>query len=498
MAGNNTNTAQNTTTGATDLTVTFIGGTATLLLPILFFMGATVYLFIGAGAFDLTALALVGFGMLIFGSLLAKTPAHYWKAAVGGMASEMAATVTLLLLAAGVFSAMMKAGGLTAAITTLGTSLGLSASAFTLFVLLASALMATATGSSIGTILTAMPVFFPAGVALGADPALVAGAIMSGAIFGDNLAPVSDVTIISALTQHHADGSTAEVADVVRSRLPYALIALLLAAPAYLFLGTTTAPTAAVAATALQGASLKGLLMLVPVAVLIAVALKTRDILRAITAGLIVGVPLGLVAGLFTPEAVFTVKNGQPAGFLYAGLNNMAGIVLLCLTLFAYTGVVGKANVEGLLTRLTTKKGDQTRAPLSPRGFECLQGALTLATTVLFAGVTSASCALVGSLTDRLGTECGVEAARRSHLLSGFANSLPVLFPFSAFILITLAVAKSDALTVALTPFTLLQGAFYPMALFVVFAVSVATGIGRRPMKKTVAVQAAPVVTTVA
>lgn len=62
----------------------------------------------------------------------------------------------------------------------------------------------------------------------------------------------------------------------------------------------------------------------------------------------------------------------------------------------------------------------------------------------------------------------------------GFANSLPVLFPFSAFILITLAVAKSDALTVALTPFTLLQGAFYPMALFVVFAVSVVTGVGRQ------------------
>ena len=61
-----------------EASVQFIGGTATLLLPILFFMGATVYLFIGAGAFDLTTLALVGFGMLMLGSLLAKTPARYW------------------------------------------------------------------------------------------------------------------------------------------------------------------------------------------------------------------------------------------------------------------------------------------------------------------------------------------------------------------------------------------------------------------------------------
>lgn len=34
-----------------EASVQFIGGTATLLLPILFFMGATVYLFIGAGLF---------------------------------------------------------------------------------------------------------------------------------------------------------------------------------------------------------------------------------------------------------------------------------------------------------------------------------------------------------------------------------------------------------------------------------------------------------------
>lgn len=41
----------------------------------------------------------------------------------------------------------------------------------------------------------------PFGAALGCDVPLMAGAILSGAIFGDNLAPVSDVAIISAMTQ---------------------------------------------------------------------------------------------------------------------------------------------------------------------------------------------------------------------------------------------------------------------------------------------------------
>ena len=99
-----------TTTSTENTSVKFYGGTLTILLPILFFLAATVYLFIGAQAFDLTALALIGFVMLFLGSLLAREQAKYWKAAMSGIASEVSATVVVLLLSAGVFSAMMKAG----------------------------------------------------------------------------------------------------------------------------------------------------------------------------------------------------------------------------------------------------------------------------------------------------------------------------------------------------------------------------------------------------
>ena len=34
-----------------------------------------------------------------------------------------------------------------------------------------------------------------------ADPVFLAGAILSGAIFGDNVGPISDTTIASATTQ---------------------------------------------------------------------------------------------------------------------------------------------------------------------------------------------------------------------------------------------------------------------------------------------------------
>ena len=197
-----------------------------------------------------------------------------------GASSELTGTVVLILIASGIFSAMMKASGVADGLVFLGGMLHLTGHAFTVFVLLASSLMAAATGSSIGTLLAAMPIFFPAGVALGADPAMLAGAVLSGAIFGDNLAPVSDVTVISSVTQRFRDGTPADIAGVVRTRLPYAMTALAVSMPVYAFMGASRP----VSEAALSGDA-SALLMLVPVAVLIAVAVRTRDVLMAISAG---------------------------------------------------------------------------------------------------------------------------------------------------------------------------------------------------------------------
>ncbi len=61
---------------------------------------------------------------------------------------------------------------------------------------------------------------------------LLFGAILSGAVFGDNLAPVSDTTIVCAVTQD------ADIGGVVASRFKYAVVAAVLALAAYVFAGT--------------------------------------------------------------------------------------------------------------------------------------------------------------------------------------------------------------------------------------------------------------------
>lgn len=304
-------------------TLRFHGSAAVLLLPLALFVAVTARLFISEAAFDLTGLAAAGVLTLFSGSLLAKSPSEYWKAAVRGASSELTGTVVLILIASGIFSAMMKASGVADGLVFLGGMLHLTGHAFTVFVLLASSLMAAATGSSIGTLLAAMPIFFPAGVALGADPAMLAGAVLSGAIFGDNLAPVSDVTVISSVTQRFRDGTPADIAGVVRTRLPYAMTALAVSMPVYAFMGASRP----VSEAALSGDA-SALLMLVPVAVLIAVAVRTRDVLMAISAFVLI--TMAAVSGLegaaaVTPFTLMTAAFYPIALFLVFGFMVLTG-----------------------------------------------------------------------------------------------------------------------------------------------------------------------------
>ena len=173
---------------------------------------------------------------------------------------------------------------------------------------------------------------------------------------------------------------------------------------------------------------------------------------------------------------IFAAVDGRLSGFLISGISNVSPIILLCVTLFAFTGIVREAGVPDMMAK-ALETGEAGRP--SALRTELFLSAATLVVTTLFAAVTSASVALVGTLTDDIGRASNVHPYRRSHILSGLANSLPVLMPFSAFVLITMAAVSGLEGAAAVTPFTLMTAAFYPIALFLVFGFMVLTGTGR-------------------
>ncbi len=100
-----------------------------------------------------------------------------------------------------------------------------------MFIFLVAGLTAFSTGTSWGTFSIMMPIGLALGAVMGLEIPLVIAAVISGGIFGDHASPISDTTIISSMA---ADCNHVEH---VRTQLPYALIAGVLAALAFLIAG---------------------------------------------------------------------------------------------------------------------------------------------------------------------------------------------------------------------------------------------------------------------
>ena len=172
-------------------------------MPLLTFLILAVLLVV-AGAPKEEGLILAAMAGLSLGMVFVRDFAHYSERIFTLMANRTAAVAVICWLWAGAFAGVLGASGLVEAIVWIGWKLGLTGSLFTMLVFLLAALFAVSTGTGMGTIVGFTPIMYPAGIVLGGDAAVLMGAILSGAAFGDNLAPISDTTIVSATTQETA------------------------------------------------------------------------------------------------------------------------------------------------------------------------------------------------------------------------------------------------------------------------------------------------------
>jgi Na+/H+ antiporter NhaC len=85
-------------------------------------------------------------------------------------------------------------------------------------VFILASLIAFSTGTSWGTFSIMFPIGVPLALGIGMPVELIAGAILSGGIFGDHCSPISDTTMIASMA------SASDHIDHVRTQLPYALM----------------------------------------------------------------------------------------------------------------------------------------------------------------------------------------------------------------------------------------------------------------------------------
>ncbi|MEA3365433.1 MAG: Na+/H+ antiporter NhaC family protein, partial [Candidatus Hydrogenedentes bacterium] len=322
--------------------IDFRGGALASAVPLLVFVGVTIVL-VFAGAPEVDGMIVGAMLGISVGMVFARNISAYGERVFSLMVNRTAAVAIVCRLWAGAFSGILADAQLVEGIVWIGWKLGLAGRAFTVAVFICAGLFAVSLGTGLGRVLGFTAVMYPAGVVLGANPAAVMGAIISGAAFGDNLAPVSDTAIVLAATQE------TDVGGVVRSRLKYVLIAAALSVILFfVFEGRPSSMEPEQAQRLLaETADPWGLPMLIPAVVVFVVAISGRHFLFALTAGIVTAAAMGPLLGVFPVQNLFHItESGGVTGSVVEGAMGLVPTAVLTLLLVTAIGLMKKGRIS--------------------------------------------------------------------------------------------------------------------------------------------------------
>ena len=454
----------------------FRGGPVISVLPLLIFVLITAYLaWQGVAAEDgmiLTAMVGISIGMLF-----SRNMAIYSERVFTLMANRVATVAIVCWLWAGAFAGILKDSGLVEAIVWVGWQLDLTGAVFTLAVFVSAAIFAVSVGTGLGTVVGFTAVMYPAGIMLGGNPAALMGAIISGGALGDNLAPISDTTIISAATQE------TDVPGVVRSRLKYVLPAGAITALFFLlFGGGGEALDPAIAARLMEEtAEPRGLWMLISGGVVIVVALSGRHFLAAVTAG--IATAIVIIALMDRPD--FTLAHlfhltgeGRVDGSAVRGAMGMVAVSILTLLLVSANGVM---QASGFLDQLLDWLSRTVARTV--RGTEAaIVGLISFLN--LCVSVNGVAMIAAGPMANELRKRHSIHPYRSANLLDTISCSFPYALPWTVPMVAAIGIQEEVAGSYAFVPVLewgqMAPYVVYGWALFPIMLIAVAVGYGRK------------------
>ncbi len=237
----------------------------------------------------------------IFAALMALRLGYAWEAVEKSMLDGIYKALQSIIILAiiGILTGVWLDAGVVPTMIYYGLQI-LSPSIFFVGALLICSITALATGTSWGTMGNMGVALMGIGYGLGMNPAITAGAIISGAYFGDKMSPLSDTTNLAPAM------AGTDVMTHVKFMLPSTAFTYALSVVFFLVMGLTQyhGGEADMSSVTELSAALKDmftinpLLLLPPVVVIVAVALKMPAI-PGIVLGIITG---GIVGVIFQPE----------------------------------------------------------------------------------------------------------------------------------------------------------------------------------------------------
>lgn len=307
-----------------------------------------------------------------------------WKSIEEGMVQGIVISLkaVLILLIIGVLIGTWIASGVVPIMIFYGLKL-LTPEIFLIAACIICSIISLATGSSWTTAGTVGVALVGVGQGLGVHPGMVAGAIISGAYFGDKMSPLSDTTNLSPAV------AGAELFDHIRHMVYTTLPALIIALILYAFLGfkgtgkgeVSSEEISLILNTIESGFNLNPLLLLPPVLVIFMVVFRIPA-LPALLGGAALGGILGMIFQGMSMGDVFAVaKDGYAATtgvsdvdrlLSRGGMVGMMNTIALILCAMSFGGVMEKTGMLMVIANTILKLAKSTGSLVASTVATCI------------------------------------------------------------------------------------------------------------------------------
>lgn len=296
------------------------------LAPVLFLLGifVTVILVSGAGAiadWSVPALLLSSLWALVLARIFGGLTDRGMKVGALRSARQLLPAVVMLVFIATIATTWMLSG-VVPTLMDYGISM-LDPRVFLVVTCVVCSLVSVLTGSSWSTIATIGVAFMGIGGVLGYSPAWIAGAVISGAYFGDKVSPLSDTTVVAS------SACGVDIFKHIRYLMLTAIPAMAIALAVYGIVGlTTTVPTQEVSMDIVH--HLEATFNISPWTLVIpAVTLALIVVRIPTTLVLAISSLLGLIGMfVFQPELVTELLSRNGGG---ESISSHAGMIFRCL-----------------------------------------------------------------------------------------------------------------------------------------------------------------------
>ena len=352
-----------------------------------------------------------------------------------GVGDKNIVTMLLIFMVAGIFVGVV---GRSSAESVAYFMLSIIPARFAVAVIfVVSCFVSTAMGTSVGTITLIAPIALAVGQATGFSVPLCLGAVMGGAMFGDNLSFISDTTIAAC------NGQGCEMKDKFKENfwiaLPAALVTLVL-----------------IIVITFNGAGeleLKeyNLVQIIPYVLVLAGGIIGINVFVVLIIGIVSGSIIMLATG-GVPD-FFTLLGNMGGGVSGMFETSMVAVLVaaMCALIREHGGF--DALLYGIQRLFKGKKNGQL-------GMGLLVGAMDIATAN-----NTVAIVMANPIAKEMAESYGVSSKKTASILDTFSCVFQGVIPYGAQMLV--AIAAADTLGYSVSAFEIMPNLFYPYILLI-------------------------------